>query len=124
MKAKLVLLALLAAGAAFAEVSIGIVIGAPPRPRVVRVQPRSPGAGYSFVTGYWYPVGRRYKWHQGYWTRPAYEGAQWVAPRYSEGRYYNGYWNGGRGQFAHDHRWDRDRDHHRDFDRDRDHDRR
>src|ERR1035441_2158233 len=69
VKTKLLVLMLLATGAVFAQLSIGVRIGPPPRARVVRVQPRSPGAGYSWVGGYWYPVGHRYTWHEGYWTR-------------------------------------------------------
>jgi len=91
-----------------AQFSVGIHIGEPPRPRVVRVRPVSPGVGYSYVDGYWYPVGNRYTWHQGYWTRPPYEGSQWTAPHYEGGMYYQGYWNGNNREVAHDHRWDRD----------------
>ena len=52
-----------------AQVSVGIRIGPPPHPRVVRVQPAQPGPGFVWVDGYWYPDGRRYRWHDGYWTR-------------------------------------------------------
>jgi hypothetical protein len=104
------------------QVAVGIRIGPPPRPRYVRVRPIAPGPDYYWVDGYWYPVGHRYRWHSGYWTRPPYSGAVWVGPRYDGGQFYGGYWNGDRGRFEHDHRWDRDR---RDRDRDRwrDHDR-
>ncbi|MEI9974085.1 MAG: hypothetical protein WDO73_19755 [Ignavibacteriota bacterium] len=54
--------------------------------------PPAPGAGYTWVAGYWYPVGARYTWRAGYWARPAFHGAHWVAPRYASGRYYGGYW--------------------------------
>jgi len=111
-----------------AQVSIGINIGPPPRPRVVRVLPARPGADFVFVEGYWYPVGRRYQWHEGYWTRPPYAGARWIAPRHDGRQFYAGYWEGDRGRFEHDHRWDHDRArdfHERGRDRDRDdHDRR
>ncbi len=125
MKMKLMVLALLAAGSGFAQFSIGIRIGAPPPMRMVRVQPRSPGEGYLWITGYWYPVGNHYKWHAGYWTRPAYAGARWVEPRHDGGRYYAGYWEGERGQVGHQHGTDRDRNN-RDFKHDfkKDHDRR
>ncbi|MDP9338744.1 MAG: YXWGXW repeat-containing protein [Acidobacteriota bacterium] len=103
------------------QVSLGIRVGPPPRPRYVRVRPIAPGPDYYWVDGYWYPVGRHYRWHSGYWTRPPYSGAVWVGPRYESGEFYGGYWNGDRGEFRHDHRWDRDRD--RDRDRWRDHDR-
>lgn len=118
MKTKLIVLMLLATGAVFAQLSIGVRIGAPPEPRVLRVQPRSPGADYTWVGGYWYPVGNHYKWHDGYWTRPVYAGAHWVEPRHDGSRYFEGYWDGGHGQIAHDHRWDRDRDHNRDYNHD------
>ena len=92
-----------------AQVSVGIRIGPPPPVRVVRV-PRSPGPGFLWVGGYWYPVGNRYRWHEGYWTRPPYEGARWVGPRHDGERFYEGYWEGERGRVEHDHRWDHDHD--------------
>ena len=102
-----------------AQVSLGIQIGAPPRPHVIRVRPDPPGPGYVWVEGYWYPVRGRYVWHRGYWTRPPYGGAAWVGPRYEDRRYYHGYWEGEHGRYEHDHRWDRERE--RDHDRWRDH---
>ena len=112
------------AAVADAQISIGIRIGPPPRPRVERVV-RQPGPAYVWVPGYYYPQGNHYAWHQGYWTLPPYTGAAWVGPRYEGGQFFDGYWQGSRGQFAHDHKWDKekkrrdgDRD---DRDRDRDH---
>ena len=96
-----------------AQVSIGIEIGAPPRPRAVYVQPAQPGPDFVWVEGYWYPVGRHYSWHEGYWTRPPYGGAYWVPSHYEGGHYFVGYWSGEHGRVEHDHRWDHDRD--RDF---------
>ncbi len=122
MKFRVLLLTLLAAGTVFAQISVGIRIGAPPRPRVMMVQPQNPGDGYVWVGGYWYPVGHRYTWHDGYWTRPAYEGSRWVQPHYDGQSYYSGYWDGDRGQFGHNHKWDKNRDHKRDFERDNDND--
>jgi len=104
---------LLTAESAFAEVSIGIRIGPPPRARVVRVLPRRPGSEYVWIDGYWYAVGHKYKWHNGYWTRPPYVGARWIAPRHDGQLFFEGYWDGSRGRFEHDHKWDRDHD--RDF---------
>jgi hypothetical protein len=103
-----------------AQISIGIRIGTPPPPRIVRVLPPSPGPDFIWVWGYWYPVGNHYKWHDGYWTRPPYAGAHWVGPRHDGERFFEGYWEGDHGRIAHDHRWDhdRERDHH---DHDRDH---
>jgi len=99
-----------------AQVSFGIRIGPPPPPRVVRVRPIAPGPGYNWIDGYWYADRGRYRWHNGYWTRPPYSGAIWVGPRYEGSQWYNGYWRGSRGEFGHDHRWDRDR-RNRDWDR-------
>jgi hypothetical protein len=121
VKNKLIVLSVLAAGTAFAQLSVGVRIGAPPPVRVQRVQPRSPGEGYSWVTGYWYPVGNKYKWHDGYWTRPAYPGAHWVAPRHDGERFHEGYWEGEKGQVNHNHTWDRKNDHNRDYNRQDDH---
>jgi hypothetical protein len=111
---------LLACGSVFAQISIGIRIGPPPPPRVVRVLPPRPGPEFVWIAGYWYPVGRHYKWHAGYWTRAPYPGARWVLPRYDSGQFFVGFWEGARGRVEHDHRWDRDRN--RDF-RDNHHDR-
>src|ERR1700731_1514420 len=91
---------------ASAQVSIGVRIGAPPPPRVVRVQPARPGPEFVWVDGYWYPVGRRYVWHAGYWTRPPYEGARWIAPRHDGAQFFAGFWDGPRGRIDHDHGWD------------------
>ncbi len=101
-----------------AQIGIGIRIGPPPPPRVVAVRPVAPGPGFTWVDGYWYPVDGRYSWHEGYWSRPPYEGAHWVAPHHDGRQFYGGYWDGGHGRVEHDHRWDRDHD--RDFHHDRD----
>jgi hypothetical protein len=128
MKTKLLALLLLTGGAVFGQVSIGIRIGPPPPPRVVYVRPPSPGPEFFWIDGYWYPVGHHYKWHQGYWTRPPYPAARWVAPHHDGERFLEGYWEGGRGRIAHDHHWDRGRDrdfreHDRKHGREREHDR-
>ncbi len=118
MKKKLLILALLAGGSVFGQgFSIGIHIGAPPQPRIVRVRPRSPGPGYTYVEGYWYPVNGRYTWHNGYWSRPPYQGAVWISPHHDGEQYFNGYWQGeGHDRVEHDHGWDRQkgRDYHED----------
>jgi hypothetical protein len=98
--------------------SFGFSIGTPPpAPRAYRVAPR-PGPDFEWVEGYWYPQGRRWVWHDGYWTRPPYAGAYWVQPYWEGGRFFEGYWGTPRGDFRHNHRWDRDHDR-RDGDRDR-----
>ena len=117
MKTKLFAFVLMAAGTLSAQVSVGIRLGPPPPPRVVRVLPRSPGPDYIWVAGYWYPVGRKYRWHDGYWTRPPYAGARWVGPRHDGERFFEGRWDGDRGHFNHDHAWDRERAHDRDYNR-------
>ncbi len=101
MKSKILALFLLAGTTMFAapRLVVGFGVGggyyAPPPPPVP-VATYAPGyyarPGYTWVEGYWYPVGPRYYWHAGYWARPPYVGAYWVAPRYYGHRYYRGYW--------------------------------
>ena|SRR5579862_5708420 len=113
---KKLLLLIFATGALFAaDVSVGIRIGPPPPPRVY-ARPVAPGPGYVWVDGYWYVVGHKYRWHSGYWSRPPYAGARWIAPHHDGERWYGGYWEGEHGRFEHDHHWDHDRDR-RDYDR-------
>jgi len=106
---------LLPASAAHAQISFGIRIGEPPPARAYRV-PARPGPDYVWVEGYNYPERGHYKWHDGYWTRPPYEGAYWVEPYHVNGQYFAGRWEGPHGVVAHDHRWDKskDRDEHHD----------
>jgi hypothetical protein len=68
------------------------VYTAPPPPPAYYAAPVAPGYGYSWIGGYYYPVGARWAWHSGYWARPPYAGAFWVGPRYYGGHYYAGYW--------------------------------
>jgi hypothetical protein len=103
------LLLLAPTSAAYAQITFGIRIGEPPAPRAYRVPP-PPGPDYEWIEGYWYPQGSHYVWHNGYWTRAPYEGAYWVAPYYSGGRYFEGRWEGRQGYISHDHRWDRTRE--------------
>jgi len=110
MKKLLALLVLAGTSIAFGQFSVGIRIGTPPAPRVLRVRPANPGPGYVWVDGYWYPSTRnRYVWHNGYYTRPPYQGAIWISPRYESQQYYQGYWQADSRQSQHDHRWDSDR---------------
>jgi hypothetical protein len=94
------------ASAVYAQMNVGVRIGAPPAPRAYRVPPQ-PGPDYIWVEGYQYPQGSHYTWHDGYWTRPPYAGAYWVEPYHVGGQYFAGRWEGNRGNIAHDHRWDR-----------------
>jgi hypothetical protein len=95
MKTKLLAVLLLAGSSLFAapRVVVGIGVGGYVGPApVVAYAPPAPGPGYAWVGGYRYPVGARYAWHAGYWTRPPYAHAYWVGPRYFGHRYYRGYW--------------------------------
>jgi hypothetical protein len=112
MKGKLLALMLLAGGTMFAgsRVFFGVGIGvaapppvayyapppvayyAPPPPPVAAYIPPYPGPGYSWVTGYWYPVGPRWVWRAGFWTRPPYGRGTWIAPRYTGRQFFGGYW--------------------------------
>ena len=73
------------------EFAIGFSIGAPPPPyyRGYYARPPLPGPGYAWIDGSWCVEGGRYAWRNGYWGRPPYAGAYWVAPRYYGGRYFN-----------------------------------
>ena len=114
MKSKLLMIMMLASGSLFAEthVSIGFGFGmpgywAPPPPPVVAYSPPPcPGPGYTWVAGYWYPVGLRYRWRAGYWARPPYVGGYWVAPRYYERHYYPGSWERRRRDLDDDEQWE------------------
>lgn len=94
MKSKLLALVFLAGSTMFAapRVFVGVNLGYPPPARVVAYVPPSPGYGYTWINGYWYPSGPRWVWRAGYWARPPYARARWVAPRYHGNRFYGGYW--------------------------------
>ena len=103
MKSKLLALLFLAGSAAFAgpRVFVGVGVGyapapvvayAPPPPPPVAYVPVAPGPGFTWVSGYYYPVGRSWGWRPGYWARPPYARSYWVAPRFYGGRYFGGYW--------------------------------
>ena len=104
MKGRLIAVMLMAGGALFAEthVAIGVSIGRP-APVVVPVpvpanayRPPCPGPGYVWVGGYYDEFGN---WYGGYWTLPPHAGAYWVAPRFTGGHFYAGYWGGPRGVY-------------------------
>lgn len=104
MKTRLMAMMLMAGGALFAQtrLSIGVQIGSPapvmvPAPaQVVAYQPPCPGPGYVWVDGYYDDSGN---WYDGYWALPPYVGAYWVAPRFTSGQFYAGYWAGTRGVY-------------------------
>jgi hypothetical protein len=104
MKTKLMVLLLLASSSMFAggrvffgiNVASGPVYGyyapPPPPPPVVTYAVPAPGPAYTWIDGYYYPVGPRWAWRAGYWAPRPYVGARWIAPRYYGHRYYSGYW--------------------------------
>ena len=107
MKTKLLALLLLAGSTAFgARIGFGFGVGigvpyaypgyyAPPpvvAPYAYAPVGVAPGFGYTWIAPYYYPVGAGWGWHAGYWARPPYVGARWMAPRFYGGRYYGGYW--------------------------------
>ena len=106
MKGKLLAILFLAGGSLLAQprVFVGASIGygapppvvaygpPPPLPPRAAYLPPIPGPGYQWVNGYWYPVGHRWNWRAGYWTRPRIARSYWVAPRYNGRHYYPGYW--------------------------------
>jgi hypothetical protein len=79
------------AGIGYRAPAAVVAYGPPPPPPVAYIAPR-PGPGYTWVGGYYYPVGPRWGWRAGYWARPRVARAYWVAPRYHARRYYPGYW--------------------------------
>src|SRR5207302_7936149 len=111
MKTKVFVILLLAGTSLFARthVSIGIGIGgyspygyysAPqpvyyaPAPPVYYAPPAYPyyAPRSIWISGYYYPVGPRIVWREGYWARPPYAGARWVSPYWVGGRFRGGYW--------------------------------
>ncbi len=105
MKTKLLALVLLAAGSAFgARIGFGFGFGvgvpypgyyAPPpvvAPYAYAPYGVTPGYGYTWIAPYYYPYAGGWRWRAGYWARPPYAGARWIAPRYYGGRYYAGGW--------------------------------
>ena len=94
---KMIATLLLAGSSVFAaHFSVGVGVGVPyyAAPPAVAYAPGPVYArpGYTWIGGYYYPVGARWVWRAGYWARPPYAGARWVAPRSAGGRYYAGYW--------------------------------
>jgi hypothetical protein len=108
MKTKLFAILLLAGSSLFARTHIAIGVGfggygyyppppvavyaPPPAPYVGYAVPAYPGPGYTWIDGYYYPVGPRWAWRAGYWARRPYPRAYWVRPRYYGGRWFAGYW--------------------------------
>jgi hypothetical protein len=93
MKSRLPAVLLLAGSSLFFGTVPGSAAVVPGPPPPVRIQPVPvPRPGFTWVPGYYHPLGSRWAWHGGYWARAPYPHARWVAPRYYGGRYHRGYW--------------------------------
>jgi len=97
-------LALLAAPAAWSQVSVSVTIAPPPLP--VYAQPPIPGDGYLWTPGYWSwdPAAGDYEWVPGTWVLPPGAGLLWT-PGYwafAGGGYFwhAGYWGGRVGYYG------------------------
>ena len=99
--------------------SVGLYIGTPPPPIRYEARPAMPGAGYTWVEGYWGVHDGRYVWVPGHYDRAPYTGAYWVHPHYD---HYNRGWAYREGYWSHERRPDEYE--HYDWDHDRDRDRR
>ena len=58
---------------------------------MVAYAPPYPGPGFEWTDGYWYQVGHRRLWREGYWSRRSYGRGYAVAPRYDGNRYGRSY---------------------------------
>jgi hypothetical protein len=111
MKSKLMILTLAVAASGFAAtrffvgfgfggwgVPAPVVAYAPPPVAYVAPAPVYPAPtayanfGYTWIGGYYYPMGARWAWRAGYWAPRPWAGAVWAGPRWSAGRWYGGYW--------------------------------
>jgi hypothetical protein len=64
------------------QAAVGVFVRvAPPRPVREHIAP-IPAARMVWVGGYYRWSGRAYAWAPGYWARPPYPAAVWVAPRW------------------------------------------
>lgn len=115
-------LVLFSCAPAFAQVRIGVDLGAvririapeaPPRPRWERRMAR-PGPNHIWIQGYWDRQGDRWAWAPGRWEEPPQRGSYWVKPVYrGEGgayRYEPGRWSHQRMEEGEDYsRWREER---------------
>lgn len=107
-----------------ASAQISIRIGSPPPAIRYEEQGPMPGQGFVWIEGYWQPQGRHYRWVQGRWERPPYEGAYWSHPHYDHYRkgwqLHEGHWD----REDHDNGHGREHENHDDHDHGHDHDHR
>ncbi len=90
-------LAVFSCAPAFAQVRVGLDLGAvririapeaPPRPRWER-RTTCPGPNYIWIAGYWDRQGDQWGWAPGRWEEPSQRGSTWIRPQYRrEGRAY------------------------------------
>ena len=92
---------------------VSVYIGSAPPPLRMETRGSMPGPGYAWVEGYWVPNGRHYRWVQGRWDRPPYEGAHWNHAHYDHyqqgWQLHEGHWDhedhdNGHGEDHHDER--------------------
>jgi hypothetical protein len=112
MKTRLMALLLVAGGTMFAQsrFSVGVNIGGPvvyAPGAAYNYRPPCPGPEYVWIEGYYDGYGN---WIEGYWALPPYVGAYWVAPRLLSGRFFAGYWGGGRREWRREPRHEERRD--------------
>ena len=100
------------ASTCFADISLTIVLDAPPPPpnREVIVGV-SPGPDYIWIGGYWDGEPGHYRWVGGRWGRPPHSHGQWVAPHWDKDR--EGHYHQTKGEWRDGPKDDR-RDDHRD----------
>jgi hypothetical protein len=128
MKLKLIFAALLATaivGTSSAQISV--YIGSAPPPLRYETQGPMPGPGYTWIEGYWVPNGHHYRWVQGRWDRPPYEGAYWNHPHYDHyqqgWQLHEGHWDHEDHEGGHAQNHGRDQEHHGEDHHDEGHDR-
>lgn len=117
MKLNFMYAALLATAIVTSSVAqVSVYLGATPPPLRIEVRGPMPGPGYAWMEGYWAPNGHHYRWVQGRWERPPYEGAYWSHPHYDhykEGwQLHEGHWDHENHESAHAQNHDHDQDHH------------
>ncbi len=80
---------------------VEIVTTVAPPPAVVETQPATPGAGYTWVAGYWTWNGSQHAWTPGHYEQPPANAQNYVAPRWEQSdrgfRFRQGRWLDRRG---------------------------
>jgi hypothetical protein len=91
----------LSASAILADLSINIVLEAPPPPpqREVIIG-ISPGPGFVWIGGYWDGAPGHYTWVGGRWARPPHQHGHWNPPHWDKDR--DGHYHQTRGEWRDD----------------------